>query len=622
MKKSDSELGMGQGITRRDLIHNTGVAVLGASLAPLASGSTVTKNSDTYYPPTQTGLRGSHPGSFELAHALRDGVSFKKAKSSGEEYDLVVVGAGISGLAAAYYYQKRFGRDSKILILENHDDFGGHARRNEFHQGGQMRLSMGGTHNLEHWKFSSTVKTLMHELGIEHENLIDEMEFEYGLTPRNGPAIWFDKDSYGTDRLVTRYTLQNWMPGTAYDCIDDFPLSTKARDELKNLYQANTNVLSEMSRSDAEKLLSSISYPDFLRQYAGLSDEAIQIFETSQHGAWGLELRALSAAEGFYSGLPGLNLVGAAQAMKEWEYPVAMFPDGNASIARLLVQKLIPAVAPDANVDNIAVSEFDYARLDDADAAIRMRLSSTVVNATQEGQGVSVTYASAGSVAKVSGKHCVMACYHSILPYLIPELPEAQKEAQKYQVKIPLVLANVLLRSSEAMDKLGIDMVNCPGRMFRSVFMFKGINTGGYTHKMADDGTVPLVFWGSISPPKSAFTVKEQLRGSRHKMLSLSIDDYEREIRTVLDGLLGPAGFDVQKDILAITVNRWPHGYAYGYLDLWDENFSEGSAPHEIARLPFGNITFANSDSGADAYTHVAIDEASRAIKDIKSPNG
>ena len=171
--------------------------------------------------PVLTSLRGSHPGSFEAAHALaRDGAAFPAPRDLDEEYDLVVVGAGISGLAAAHYYRKRFGNRSRILLLENHDDFGGHARRNEFHQGGPMRLALGGTHNLEYWQFSDTVNDLMDELGIDTKALLRDKEFGYGRNGPNGPAIWFDEETYGVDRLVTPYTLETWTPGQPIDCID------------------------------------------------------------------------------------------------------------------------------------------------------------------------------------------------------------------------------------------------------------------------------------------------------------------------------------------------------------------------------------------------------------------
>ena len=196
-------------------------------------------------------------------------------------------------------------------------------------------------------------------------------------------------------------------------------------------------------------------------------------------------------------------------------------------------------------------------------------------------------------------------------------MADTQKAALKYQVKFPLILTNVLLRNSEALDKLGVDGIACPGRLHARLFLFKGLNTGGYKRPDSVEEAVSLVFWGSISPPEDAIDLRSQLRGSRQKLLELSFQDFEREVRTVLDGLLGPAGFDVSEDILAITVNRWPHGYSYEYMELWDPEWAPGEAPHELARQRFGAITVANADAGASAYTHVAIDQAYRAVKEL-----
>ncbi|MEL7449966.1 MAG: twin-arginine translocation pathway signal, partial [Pseudomonadota bacterium] len=302
-----------------------------------------------------------------------------------------------------------------------------------------------------------------------------------------------------------------------------------------------------------------------------------------------------------------------------WDYPVAMWPDGNASFARLQVASLIPGVADNVTADNVAMAQFDYDALDRPDSPVRLRLNATAIHAQNTADGSAVDYVQDGTVYRVQAKHCVLACYHAIIPHLCPTLPETQREALSYQVKRPLLLTNVLIRNSRALDKLGIDAVTCPGRMHARLFMFKGINNGGYTHDINDhDGPVPLVFWGSISPPPEVHHVKDQHRASRAIMLSLKFEDYEREVRTVLHGLLGPAGFDVKRDVLAITVNRWPHGYAYDYLDLWDDDWPEGEAPHEIARQPFGNIVMANADAAADAYTHAAIDQAYRAVGELQ----
>ena len=625
-KPSDKRLGMQRAITRRDFVQGAAVAA-GAALQAGALGSSDLANASAAvsagaqrmtiadYPPVKTGMRGSHPGAYEIAHALaRDGAKFPEPKSTEEHYDLIVVGAGISGLAAAHYYQKRFGADSKILLLENHDDFGGHAKRNEFHQSGEMVLSLGGTHNLEWWSFSKTVNAFMQEHGVDCKGMRKQMEFAYGRDAPNSPAMWFDETTYGVNRLVTNFNLSAKL--TTED-IDKIPISDAGRDSLKRFYDSAPS-LEDWTEAEAEDLLSSISYPDFLRQYGGLTEDAVQLFDKEEHGSWGLEMRAISAAEAMWEGYPGAHLFGEDWSEDSFGYPVAMWPDGNASLVRLMVAKLVPQSAPNATAENVAMTQFDYSALDRENANVRLRLNSTVIGVDNIDQGVSVTYASSeGELKQVSARHSVLACYHSIIPHLCPAMPDKQKAALKYQVKVPMILTNVLLRNSQALDKLGVDAVSCPGRLHARLFLFKGLHTGGYKRSDTADEAVSLVFWGSVSPPEDAVDIRSQLRGSRQKLLELSFEDFEREVRTVLDGLLGPAGFDVAEDILAITVNRWPHGYAYEYMQLWDPEWESGEAPHEIARQPFGSITIANADAGASAYTHVAIDQAYRAVADL-----
>ena len=621
-KPSDKRLGMQRAITRRDFVQGAAVAagaVLQAGAVGASGGANASAGAQRMtiadYPPVKTGMRGSHPGAYEIAHALaRDGAKFPEPKSTEEHYDLIVVGAGISGLAAAHYYQKRFGADSKILLLENHDDFGGHAKRNEFHQSGEMVLSLGGTHNLEWWSFSKTVNAFMQEHGVDCKAMRKQMEFAYGRDAPNSPAMWFDETTYGVNRLVTNFNLSAKL--TTED-IDKIPISDAGRDSLKRFYDSAPS-LEDWTEAEAEDLLSSISYPDFLRQYGGLTEDAVQLFDKEEHGSWGLEMRAISAAEAMWEGYPGAHLFGEDWSEDSFGYPVAMWPDGNASLVRLMVAKLVPQSAPNATAENVAMTQFDYSALDRENTNVRLRLNSTVVGVNNTDQGVSVTYASSeGELKQVSARHSVLACYHSIIPHLCPAMSDTQKAALKYQVKVPMILTNVLLRNSEALDKLGVDAVSCPGRLHARLFLFKGLHTGGYKRSDGADEAVSLVFWGSISPPEDAVDIRSQLRGSRQKLLELSFEDFEREVRTVLDGLLGPAGFDVAEDILAITVNRWPHGYAYEYMQLWDPEWESGEAPHEIARQPFGSITIANADAGASAYTHVAIDQAYRAVADL-----
>jgi len=618
-EKTDRDLGMGRAIKRREFVQGAAVA-LAAGSAPigrgaLGAGPGESPLLESFYPPTRTGMRGSHPGSFETAHALaRAGATFDPPAPVSKAYDLVIVGGGISGLTAAYYYRQRFGDSARILILENHDDFGGHAKRNEFHQGGRQVLSLGGTHNLEWWEFSDTVNRLLAELGIDVGAMRENMTFQYGLSAPNSPAFWFDKQTYGTDRLVTGLSLTARLSDRL---IDQIPISPEGRSSLKLFYALDEEGLPGVPADALPGLLRRISYPTFLREYGGLTEDAVQLFDKAVHGAWGVEMRALSAQQALDDGFPGHHMLGEGWLDEGWDYPVAMWPDGNASLARLLVATLIPEAAQGVNADNVAVSAFDYAQLDRPASSTQLRLNATVVNVTERGDDTRISYVREGQLHSVVARHTIMACYHSVIPHLCPSLPQSQREALAYQVKIPLILTNVLIRSTKALDSLGIDGVSCPGRLHARLFLFRGINTGGYQHPEHDDGPVSLVFWGSVSPTRSATDLKSQLRSSREQLMNLTFADFEREVRTVLDGLLGPAGFDVEEDILAITVNRWPHGYAYEYMDLWDPEWLPGEAPHELARKPVGNIAIANADAGASAYTHVAIDQAWRAVQDL-----
>src|ERR1700729_1911503 len=183
-RSRDRALGMRRHITRRDFLNGMAVGVGGVLANPwiggLLSAQTLTASAQDrrgYYPPTLNGMRGSHPGAFEVAHSLRDGTFWEKAGKpveTGEEYDLVVVGGGIGGLAAAYFYRKQAGPSVRILILDNHDDFGGHAKRNEFHLGGRMHLMNGGTLEIDSPRpYSAVADGLLRTLGIEPEALAE-----------------------------------------------------------------------------------------------------------------------------------------------------------------------------------------------------------------------------------------------------------------------------------------------------------------------------------------------------------------------------------------------------------------------------------------------------------------
>jgi spermidine dehydrogenase len=484
-----------------------------------------------------------------------------------------------------------------------------------------MRLAQGGVQNLEIHSFSDTVNAMMERLGIDLQKVAAQSDFAYGYENAPGvPAIWFDQDNYGKNVLVKDFNAYEEDGRRAARAVEKMPLGEASRERLKAFYLARKDVFAGQDWPAKEAQLQAVSYFDFLREHGGLDDECLGIFNNILHDAAGFGTVNLSAMEALYFGMPGWQLLGEEQVAMDYDYPSAMFPDGNASVARLMVLNLIPAVSPGTDAENVALADFDYARLDRETSSVRLRLNATVVHVANERDEVAVRYVRDGQLLQVQARHAVLACYHSVIPHLCPSLPEAQLEALRYQVKHPLLVTNVQIRSAGPLLEAGVSTVHCPGRLHAEIHLWQGNTAGGYSQGSWDalDGPVNLAFWGSIKEPPGDLTLKQRLRGSRAKMLALEFEDYEREVRTVLDGLLGPYGFDVQKDILAITVNRWPHGYAYWYTDLWDEEFEEGQYPHEIARQRFGNIAIANADASAQAYTHTAIEQAWRAVRELR----
>ncbi len=626
MKRTDRDLGMHRAITRRDFVHNVGLAGLGLALPWPALAHHTASDGAPYYPPTLTGLRGSHAGAFEVAHALaREGRRFENPRLLDERYDLVVVGGGISGLAAAYYYRKLHGPQARILILDNHDDFGGHAKRNEFHQGGPMRLAWGGTVNMEYPKFSDVAMGLVRELGIDIPRLREDYTFNWmGAGDKLKPALLFNQDRYGRDVLLRGVTLDGLEPGELAAHVDAFPIPAEAREKLKAFLLADRDILAGKSDEERAAWLHGTRYTDFLRDHFGLPEAAIQLFSSAPSGFWGLPAESLSVMECLWSGLPGAHVVGGLEdpGQAENDRDTAMFPDGNSSIARLLVRSLIPASFPDMAADadphSVVTARLDYSALDAPASPVRLRLNSTAVHVANDA-GVAVDYVQDGELRRVRAQQSVLACYHAIVPHLAPELPAEQKAALAKAVKRPMLVVNTVLRDGRPLGKLGIKGAQLPGSFLQDIFLVTGINVADYRPAWRPEDACVMQSFASFNGPMPAgASVADQMRAARAQMLAMPFEDYEREVRSVLASLLGPGGFDPARDILAITVNRWPHGYARDHTDLEDAEWNAEPRPETVARQRFGNIAIANSDAAADAYTHAAIDQAWRAIQELQ----
>jgi spermidine dehydrogenase len=645
-RAGDRELGMDRPITRRDFMNGVAVGVGGALSAGMLAGvpgvdamAAFDQDAAGYYPPALTGMRGSHEGSFEVSHALRDGrfrATAGQPVATGETYDLVVVGGGISGLSAAYFYRGR-NPSARILILDNHDDFGGHAKRNEFRPGGKLWIANGGTASIESpFPYSAEAQSLMKALGIDPVTLAadagkaaDRSVFE-GLRG----AIFFDKETFGADRLVIGAPGRGGAPRAAWeDFLAKTPLSPAAQRDIARLETSTVDYMPGQSDSEKKDRLSRISYKTFLLDYVKVDPSVIPFYQVRTHGLYGIGIDAVGALECWayhYPGFDGMHLDPATtgrmsftargDATPKPSYNFH-FPDGNASIARLLVRALVPGALPGHTAKDSVLARVDYAALDRPQAPVRIRLNSTVVRVRHVGDAgsaneVDVSYGRDKKVFAVRAKGVVLACWNMMIPYLCPELPPAQQEALKYGVKVPLVYTSVALQNWKAFKKLGINGATTPGMYHTGVRLEMPTIIGGYNPTPASPDE-PILVRMTRTPCKPGLPAREQQRAGHVDLLTTPFRTFERNIRDQLARVLVDGGFDPARDIDAITVNRWPHGYAYEYNPLWDPDWPAGQSPCEIGRKRFGRIAIANSDAAAAAYTDQAMDQAFRAVAEL-----
>ena len=635
---SDKALGLDRPISRRQFCQGSAVAV-GSSLLPWAQAAEFQGSPELispYYPPALTGLRGAHVGSFETAHALaHDGKRWAMGTDTGEgEFDLVVAGGGISGLSAAWFYQKENPR-ARILVLDNNDDFGGQAKRNEFTIDGNTIIAYGGSQSIDTpSSFSPESMGLLKSLGIDLDVFYQAFDRDFYKSRGLQGAFWLDKKTFSVDRLVKGNPLYHGGSEFSAQEKERFAeeITTQAEDRatLLQLLNGEEDYLAGQSPAEKVAYLRTLSYDDYLRKYIGASDYLIHLINPLTKSYWGIGTDGISAREALFLGLPGFAGLGIDLERDDPHYGLEKedpyifhFPDGNAGIARLLIRQLVPGIAAGNTMKDQVLAVYDYAALDQPANQVKIRLNATVVNIEHEGElseskSVRVRYVKDGLANDVKARHVVYAAYSAMLPYVCPEFPKQQADDFAKLVKVPLLYANVLIRNWQSFAKLGIDRIRYPGGLFGGAVLDFPVSMGDYEFSKSPDDPIVVHMTYVPSDPGKGLDARTQNRLGRHTMLQLSFEDYERAIRSQLGDSLAAGGFDPARDIVAITVNRWPHGYAYEYNDLYDPpDWDRYNGPHLAARKPFGRVSIANSDAEAFAYINGAIDAAYRAVNEL-----
>ena len=662
---SDHALGLDRDISRRDFLN--GVAMVAGSLAlpdaTLAAGESagftpgpVPTPDETYpYPPMRTGIRGLAPGSFIAAHHLRDTrkVDLGSAEHTGETYDLVVVGGGLSGLAAAHFFHKCVGPGARVLILDNNDDVGGHARRNEFHYRGRTLVVNGGTYDIESpERYNQWAREVLDDIGVDLPRYVKANEKNQRLYDSMGLRLgyFFDRETWGAERLAVQpRDCGDWPVTFAGDSQpifnDDFlratPLAEQAKRDLKRLQSpAQPDLLEGLSQTDKLLRLARMSFEDYLLKVVKLDRQAYWFYRDYGRTVFGTGADVMPALFAWVMGAPGFqglkldplprgllaDLPGGMHGRQRPGHGDVHFPDGNATLVRLLLRKLIAGAVPGTTQEDVGTAMVNYARFDLPGNSTRIRLNQTVLNVRHDGDPatapeVIVSYSPAASASgrlyDVRARYCIMANWNMMIPYVVPELSRTQKDALAYNIKAPLVYTTVFLRNWRAFERLGIRSVRSPTMYHSRLWLPEPVDLGELRHSAHPREPIALSL--TRYPTFPGHARKDQYRMGRAELLGTSFETFERNIREQLARTLGPGGFDPRKDILGIMVNRWCHGYSYTYSSLYDPLdwvFTETDRRSCVAaRQPFGRISIANSDAAASPHTDAAFLTAHWAVE-------
>jgi spermidine dehydrogenase len=628
---SEASLGLEAPITRRDFL---GSALL-ASGAALLGGMTPAQllaQADDF-----TGYGGV--GEYRLSngntwdvltagHTIRDGVYDPLPKDvidTHEIYDCVIIGGGISGLAAALFFQRQAGSNKKCLILENHPIFGGEAKQNEFLVDGKRLIAHQGSAIYQIQYPRSFLAGFYDSIGLKTPKLTyqkwagSQPEFMLSKTPYE--AVGLEHGQYGF-WFGAKFGQKPgmWLIDPVGKNLQGAPVSEATRTEwlrwLKNEPTEKTKFEPPTAEGDEiSRYLDSITLEQHYMERFGLSRETIRTFLSPvEGGGSGLGPDALSAYSDYAFQM--LHPLPAEDGGSD-----QMFPGGNATIARLMLKSLIPAaIDGTASVEDVCRNQVNFAALDNASSATRVRLSSTVIHVQHDGDPskastVDIVYLKSGKLCRVKARSVVMAGGCWTAKHVVKELPQTHRDAYAQFYRSPCMMANIAVRNWRFLYKMG--MTGCR--------WFEGIGNYVEVCKLAltgiEDPTIgpdsPIVLSMKVLYSYPGDSTEDQGHRGRAEIIGTSFRDYEKQIREQFTDMFAGAGFDARRDIAGIILNRWGHAYLSPQPGFFF-GMNGRPAPREVLRRsPFGRIAFANTDLAGAMDHRYSILEAKRAVEQL-----
>jgi spermidine dehydrogenase len=623
--RADKSLGMDQGITRRDFLNATLVGSGSILLHPVSPAQLLAKARDgsDQGKDDWTGYggvgdyaqsNGNTMAVLEAGHQIRDGM-FDQLRAdvidTGETYDCVIVGGGISGLAAALVFQRQAGNGKNCLVLDNHPIFGGEAKRNEFLVDGQRLIGHQGSALFWPPYPHSFIGRFYDSIGLKAPRLEyqkwagSDPEIPLARTPYLGGApygLYFGA-KFGQPQGV-------WLTDPWGKKLDGAPIAAKTKEELLRYQSPDpSRGRAPEYRGDAiSRRLDTITLEEHLMEKYNISRETVRTFLSDEGGGFGLGPDALSGYTGY--AFDGLGRIP--------EDGTQMFPDGNSSIARLITKTLIPEAIPgEHSVENICRNSIDFAALDRAGTATRIRLGSTAAWVKHDGdpaksESVTIVYSRDGKTYRVKARSVVMAGGSWTTKHVVRDLPEDRRDAYAQFYRSPCMVANVAVRNWRFLYKMGI--AGCQ--------WFEGVGSYLQVRKLALCGAnsptispdTPVVLTIKVLYTYPGYAAEQQGHMGRGEMIGTPFREYERQIRQQLTDMFARSGFDASRDIAGIILNRWGHAYASPAPGFYFGKDGK-PAPGEVLRAaPFGRIAFANTDLSGMPDHKSSIIEGDRAV--------